>query len=95
MPYFEVPVIMRIEALDEHRALGAAEVTAFAATMRVRQANNAGGYVTDSVTHFRVSGKPKQIEKLEKLPSYDKKALTDVFGEESAIRILNSYMREG
>lgn len=87
MNVFKVNVTVYVEALDEEKAIAKAHIMCYKATSAVRSASH---WVQDDVTTFvggyNVAPFPGIIPS-----SYDKAVLTKVFGEDRAIRILNSY----
>ena len=86
---FAVPLTLYVEAINEDMALAVANLYSFRITEHLRARNSS--WITDKVTITSVTGDPIQVDKSD-LPeeSYNKEPLIKAFGEDRAIRFLNS-----
>jgi hypothetical protein len=82
---YAIPVTLYVEACDEEKAAGVAELDVFAASEALRKANS--GWVSDQVTTLVTSGIPTLAEKLPE-EGYKKDILIKAFGEETSVRFL-------
>lgn len=86
MNTYAIPLTLYVEAIDPDRAAAQAEINVFKSTDVIRK----GGFIEDTTSIIVTSGEPTLVNKVP-TNSYKKQILIDVFGEEQAMRILNSY----
>lgn len=83
---YEIPMYLYVECIDERRAAGMAELSAFTATRLLRVHNSA--MVTDLVTSLVSAGKPVEVP-CAPADIYKREVLVEAFGEDTSIRLLN------
>lgn len=86
MNTYAIPLTLYVKAIDPDRAAAQAEINVYVSTDAIRK----GGFIEDTTSIVVTSGAPTLVNELP-TQSYIKQTLIDVFGEEEAIRILNSY----